>query len=245
MIIPAYTRLSTDETKQANSLAVQAQVLNTWAAVNNVTLDPELFFEDKESAIKVWFLDRPAAKAMLAWMRINRCDLFVATKTDRVFRDTEDGLRTLRILTDEGIRFRLLELPDMDFSTAAGKFIFTQMLAAARFEPDRRAERNAETTTYLRDQGKAISRDPFGWNSDDDGFLLPNKDEQATLQRIIHLTSDGLGARRIAAMFNRTQTPTKTGAQWHDSTVRGLIERGRIHDPLTGASVPLATILNP
>ena len=243
MIIPAYTRLSTNETKQANSLAVQAAVLNSWAQANGFVIDPGQFFEDKESAIKTWFLDRPAAARMLAWMRDNQCDTFVATKTDRVFRDTEDGLRTLRILTEEGIRFRLLELPDMDFTTAAGKFVFTQMLAAARFEPDRRAERNAETTAYLQEQGKTVSRSPFGWDTDEDGYLVPNTEEQNTLRFIVARATDGWGGRRIAQMLQRTDKPTKTGAPWHDSTVRGLLQKGRLFDPSTGKTITVRDYL--
>jgi hypothetical protein len=79
--------------------------------------------------------------------------------------------------------------------------------------------------TFLRRQNKRISRfAPFGWDFSGNGEdLLVNGHEQAAIARIKALRAAGWSLWRIARELK--DVPTKTGAPWSATVVRGILRR--------------------
>lgn len=96
---------------------------------------------------------RPAFRELLGRLRTG--DELVCCKLDRFARNAEDGLRTVRQLSDKGIIVNILNISRID-NSAVGKLTLTIMLAFAEFERSMILERTAA--------GKAIARTKNGFH---------------------------------------------------------------------------------
>lgn len=96
---------------------------------------------------------RPAFRELLGRLRTG--DELVCCKLDRFARNAEDGLRTVRQLSDKGIIVNILNIGRID-NSAVGKLTLTIMLAFAEFERSMILERTAA--------GKAIARTKNGFH---------------------------------------------------------------------------------
>ena len=81
-------------------------------------------------------------------------DELICCKLDRFARNAEDGLRTVRQLSDRGIVVNILNIGRID-NTAVGKLTLTIMLAFAEFERSMILERTAA--------GKAVAKTKAGY----------------------------------------------------------------------------------
>jgi site-specific DNA recombinase len=111
----------------------------------------------------------------------------------------------------------------IDTTTAAGRMIFAVLAVLADFERDQLSERTSNALQHKKTQGETISRDPFGYASDD-GKLVPVPQEQAALKTIVDLRSAGMGARKIAHYLNDQGIPPKRGRVWHPSSVASVLK---------------------
>lgn len=96
---------------------------------------------------------RPAFRNLLD--KLQAGDELVCCKLDRFARNAEDGLRTVRQLSDKGIVVNILNIGRID-NSAVGKLTLTIMLAFAEFERSMILERTAA--------GKAIARTKNGFH---------------------------------------------------------------------------------
>ena len=81
-------------------------------------------------------------------------DELICCRLDRFARNAEDGLRTVRQLSDRGIVVNILNIGRID-NTAVGKLTLTIMLAFAEFERSMILERTAA--------GKAVAKTKAGY----------------------------------------------------------------------------------
>lgn len=74
------------------------------------------------------------------------------------------------------------------------------------------------------DGGYAYGAPPFGFRVED-GELVPDEDEQDTLQRARALQKAGVSIREIATTLNEEGRSTKRGTRWHPTTVARVLGR--------------------
>ena len=67
------------------------------------------------------------------------------------------------------------------------------------------------------------NRPPFGYDAGEDGGLVVNAQEAATVRRIFDMCLDGVGSVRISNLLNAEGVPTKRGATWQPGTVRAIL----------------------
>jgi DNA invertase Pin-like site-specific DNA recombinase len=95
---------------------------------------------------------------MLINHQMERGDMLVVLKLDRLGRDNIDVQNTINLLTDKGIKVACLDLPVGDLSSSEGKLMLQMFSAFAEFERNRIRERTKEGLERAKAQGKKLGR---------------------------------------------------------------------------------------
>ncbi|OLO26793.1 resolvase [Alkalihalophilus pseudofirmus] len=172
MAIVGYARVSTKD----QELELQLDKLKEYGC--------EKIFMEKQSGAKS-DREEELAKA-LDYLRDG--DKLVVYKLDRLARSTFDLHKIAKDLKNKGIGLVFIK-EQIDFSTPAGKLMFTMIGAIAEFERDLIAERTAEGRERAKAQGKHMGR-----------IGKAEKDVQKALKLYAERVSNGLSVNDIVKM---------------------------------------------
>lgn len=90
---------------------------------------------------------RPAGSELLKTLKSG--DHVIFYNVERAFRNTEECLRAMRLMTEAGITIHFA-CEQFDFTTASGKFMCSVMAAAAAYQSDLTSERTKEALAIKR-----------------------------------------------------------------------------------------------
>ena len=152
-----------------------------------------------------------------------KCALVILSLS-RLSRSLRDSLAILeRVEKAGGTVISLTE--KIDSRSASGKLVTNMMMLLHNFEVNQLRERVTSTMTMLRQNQKRISRfTPYGYDLAENGEdLVENPLERAVIDRIKAMRAAGCSLWAIAAALD--DAPTKTGAKWSATVVRGILIR--------------------
>lgn len=89
---------------------------------------------------------------------LERNDVLVVLKLDRLGRDNIDVQKTIELLMERGIKIISLDLPVKDLTSAEGKLMLQMFSAFAEFEKARITERTNEGLKRAKQQGIRLGR---------------------------------------------------------------------------------------
>ena len=92
--------------------------------------------------------------------RMERGDVLVVTRLDRLGRDAIDVSATVGKLADMGVRVHCLALGGVDLTSSAGRMTMGVINAVAQFERDLLVERTRSGLARARSEGKRLGRPP-------------------------------------------------------------------------------------
>lgn len=92
--------------------------------------------------------------------RLERGDVLVVTKLDRLGRDAIDVGTTVRQLDAMGVRVHCLALGGVDLTSSAGRMTMGVINAVAQFERDLLIERTQSGLARARGEGRRLGRAP-------------------------------------------------------------------------------------
>lgn len=186
-------------------------------------------FEERAVSGSLPFASRPAGARLDA--RVGRGDVVLFPKLDRGFRSVRDALATIDGWAHRGVRAVFLDL-NLDYSTDAGRFMFTLIAAGAEFERARGRNRVIETMTGLKRRGRVLGQPPFGVRCVGRGdqrkrVLVPEQFELG--KQVVQWKLQGYSFGDIARHLNvnnvRRPTPVRGQAgnkpqnRWHEKAV--------------------------
>lgn len=116
----------------------------------------DYWFADEGISGKTHATQRPQFTAMLD--KIRDGETLVVTKLDRLGRDAEDVLRTVRSLAERKIEVVVLQLGKLDLGSSAGKLMLTMLAAVATMERDLLVERTQSGLARAKAEGKTLGR---------------------------------------------------------------------------------------
>ncbi|MEJ8476296.1 recombinase family protein [Roseibium algae] len=90
--------------------------------------------------------------------RMEKGDVLIVTKLDRLGRDAIDVSTTVAKLEDIGIRVHCLALGGVDLTSSAGKMTMNVINAVAQFERDLLIERTQSGLARAKAEGKMLGR---------------------------------------------------------------------------------------
>ena len=201
MALYAYTRVSTQaQADDGQSLEVQGRQLDGWALMTGQTIATT--FVERAVSGSVPIKDREAGGKL--WAKLQRGDVVVAAKLDRMFRSALDALQMVEELKERGVALVLLDLSMDPITNGLGKMFLTIAAAFAEAERDRIRERVATVKRDQRDRGRYLGgKIPYGFTVDAGGALQPVEAEQAVVERVKALKASGAVLRAIQADIER------------------------------------------
>lgn len=218
-----YRRVSTAEQTNGTSLDSQQAAIEAAATMRGETV-AHTFTDDGVSA-SIPFAKRPEGSAL--FKRVEAGDTIIATKLDRMFRNSLDALNTLDALRERGVDLVLLDLGTSSVTTnGIGRVLFTVMGAFAQFDRERIKERQAEGIAAKRAKnGHVGGLAPFGYCVEGEGKaarLIPDDREQATVARARILRAGGMTFRGIAQRLATEGHLSRAGTPLNPATVRAI-----------------------
>jgi DNA invertase Pin-like site-specific DNA recombinase len=203
----AYVRVSTTEqADEGASLAAQREALTTEATRRG--WDVEIVADEGFSASSVE--KRPGLVAALARLDAGQADALLSLRVDRLSRSVSDFAGLMTRAKRKGWALVALDL-GVDTSTPAGDLMANVLASVAQYERLVIGQRTREGMAQRKAEGVHLGR----------RRSLP-------MNVVAQIVSDhraGLSLAGIARQLNERSVATAHGgAQWHASTVRGVLK---------------------
>ncbi|GAB4969262.1 recombinase family protein [Mycobacterium avium subsp. hominissuis] len=149
--------------------------------------------------------------AAVAAIQAGLANVLVINAMDRATRDMLDGLKLLRQATIEG--WRVVGVDGTDSATVDTLVLNAKLLVA---EEERKliSKRTKQGLIAARQAGKQLGK--------------PSTIDRKTINQIVKLRNDGLGAKAIAKALTDKGVPAPRGPVWHFSTVRNVLKREEV-----------------
>ena len=196
MAIYGYCRVSTaKQAAEGESLDVQRRQIEGYALMHGLALDDVVIEEGMSGSIPV--AERPAAGPLFA--KLEKGDVIIAPKLDRLFRSALDALKVVEALRDRGVKLHLLDLGGDISGNGLSKLFLTIAAAFAEAERDRIRERIGQVKADQKARGRYLGgKVPFGFRRGESGELVPHEADQEAIREIIELRAEGKPLRAIA-----------------------------------------------
>ncbi len=196
MQVYGYIRVSTaEQAATGDSLDTQRNKVLGYALMQGWQL-ADVYVESGVSG-SVPLAERPAGAKLLGI--IEKGDVIVTPKLDRMFRSASDALGTLEEMKAQGVGLVMLDLGGDVTSNGISKMVFTILSAVAEQERDRIRERIREVKRHLASQGVyGGGKPPYGYDVVD-GRLVENEDQQRILSTMRGMRDNGDSYRMIGA----------------------------------------------
>ena len=196
MAIYGYCRVSTlRQANEGESLDVQRRQIEGYAQMHGFTLAGVLVEEGVSGSVPVE--DRPVGGPLFA--KLERGDIVIAAKLDRLFRSALDALKVVESLKQRGVKLHLLDLGGDIAGNGLSKLFLTIAAAFAEAERDRIRERIGQVKADQKARGRYLGgKVPFGFRRGDDGELVSHEAEQEAIREMAALRAEGEALRAIA-----------------------------------------------
>ncbi len=241
-----YIRGSTEE--QLNTLDVQRLAIERYTTSLDLDLC-EIVVDSGISGSSI-FMERPAVQKLIALMDAkDGCGRsigprqLVFTKLDRAFRSVLDCVQTIKLWSERGIAFHIIE-QRIDTSSAMGRAMLQMIAVIAELENGQRSERQRAAFVVMKEQGQRCGTIPYGWDvvtstrlsktrrQGED--LAPNAGEQAVLRLMLAMHAEGTSDNNIARFLNGKGIRAKRGGAWYGASVQSVREHARLHSVTPG-----------
>jgi putative DNA-invertase from lambdoid prophage Rac len=191
-----YCRVSTlRQANEGESLDVQRRQIEGYGLMHGLTIDGVLVEEGVSGSVPVE--ERPIGGQLFA--KLQRGDIVIAAKLDRLFRSALDALKVVESLKTKGVKLHLLDLGGDISGNGLSKLFLTIAAAFAEAERDRIRERVSQVKADQKARGRFLGGSvQFGYRITDDGALAPHEPEQEAIREIVAMKAQGLSLRAIA-----------------------------------------------
>ena len=217
-----YLRVSTDtQAEEGVSLAAQRSKLAAYADLYDIEL-VDIIVDSGASARS---LKRDGLQKALRLLESGQADAILVAKLDRLTRSIRDLARLIDSYFGGG-QFALLSVSEnVDTRSASGRLVLNLLASISQWEREVIAERTREALAHKRANGEATGGDaPFGYSKTEDGLLIPDNEEQRTLDLITQLRERSNSIRTISSYLNM-QGVAARGSRWHPTTIARLLRR--------------------
>jgi site-specific DNA recombinase len=215
--VATYSRISTDEERQPNSLEAQRVRLEAF-----VSSQPEWRIERRyEDQFTGTVIDRPALTRLLRDAKLGRFDVLLVYRVDRLARSIRGLAQIIDELDQAGVIFRSATEP-FDTGTPAGRMMVQMLGVFAEFERALIVERiTAGLERKAARGGWCGGRRPYGLDIAADRDHLERNPTEAPLVPVIfdRYVNGQHGSSMLAKWLNESGYRTKNGRLWSAASV--------------------------
>jgi putative DNA-invertase from lambdoid prophage Rac len=185
MAVYGYCRVSTlKQSDEGESLELQQRQLEGYAHMHGLKITKIEIEKGVSGSIPVE--ERKVGGPLFA--RLEKGDIVIAAKLDRLFRSALDALNVVASLKERGVFLHLLDLGGDIAGNGLSKLFLTIAAAFAEAERDRIRERIGQSKADHKARGRYLGgKIPFGWRRGDAGELVAVEAEQEAIREMIRL----------------------------------------------------------
>lgn len=146
--------------------------------------------------------DRSGYRKLMERVKNEETDAVVVRSVTRVARDMRDLYSTVDDLVENGCGLYIMndgiEIPPGEDLGMRDKILFNTFALAAELEAEMIRERTLEGLRAAEKAGKWTSRPPYGFTTDDDGYLQPTDEFNQAVRAIRAVEDKGMSDRKAA-----------------------------------------------
>ena len=199
-----YARVST----QDQDLSHQRDNLLTYAREQGFDVRQEHVLADKSTGTNT---DRSGYRELLELVESGAVDAIVVRSITRIGRNMRDVHATVGRVTDAGAGLYVkndgLEIAPGDEMEMRDKILLNTLAMAAELEAEMIKQRTVEGLRAAEQAGKWTTRPPYGFTTDDDGYLRPTEEYAQAVEAIHAVEREGWSHRKAA---RHTGVPRRT-----------------------------------
>ena len=221
--VAAYCRVSTDSTEQKHSYEAQKLYFTNLYANSDeyvfAGVYADLGITGTETAI------RPEFNRLLDDCSKGLIDRVVCKSISRFARNTKDCLLALRELKKLNVSV-MFEKEGIDAARISDEIMITVMEGLAQ-EESMSISRNVRWSLKRKMAAGTlgIARVPYGYHKNENSVIEIEPKTAAVVRRIYELYLSGMGARKIAVLFNDENIPSPTGKRWSNATILKMLSQ--------------------
>ena len=230
--VAAYCRVSTDSEEQM--LSYDAQVSEYKNKIENTPewQMVEIYADAGISGTNV--KNRVAFNRMIADCKAGKIDLIITKSISRFARNTVDCLEHVRKLKHIGVEV-FFEKENIYSFDSKMELVLTLLSSIAQ-EESRNISENTKwgLKKRMRDGKAIVNCNRFmGYDKDENGQLIINKEEAKVVERIFREYTGGKGVAAICRGLECDRIPTVSGKyKWYDSVIRRMLRNEKYYGEL-------------
>lgn len=178
---------------------------------------------------------RPGFEAMLSAVEAGKAQIIVAWDLTRLQRSRRDEVRLYEVCQKHNMRLALINGAELDFQSAAGRFVADSLGSVARLEIELKSDRQIRASRQAAEAGKRVGgRRPFGYEPD--GVTI-RPAEAAAVKAGYEMVLAGVPLAEIARRWNgdgfttgqarRKQGHEGMPSPWQAYSVRMVLRNAR------------------
>lgn len=189
-------------------------------ATNSLGISPRNLRVLRDNGTEARNDDSSSYQRLLDLVTNGKISRVIVTDAARLGKNIHDLHRIVTEFTDDGVAVHVI---DVGLQVGDSEFGATSRTSAETLEMAKDLERSIKSgrtkdgVVLAQEQGSHIGRPPFGFDSDGNGGLVPNKDFETALEVI----------ERIKAGSSKRSTAKKAGTT--RSTVSNIIEQEQLY----------------
>ena len=220
--VAAYARVSTDNLDQKESLDAQKKHYEMYIKAHSTWEFAGLYFDEGVSGTKSE--TRNGLQNMLRDCNAGKINYILTKSVSRFARNTVDCLQIARNLKDKGI-FIYFEKEHIDTGNMDSELMLSIFSSFAAEESISISE-NEKWAIRKRFQDGTYKQSylPYGYVKNENGEMIPDKQEAEIVRWIFDLAINGHSTHSICKLLRERNVPTRKGGKWSSSTVRDMLK---------------------
>ena len=217
-----YTRVSTSkQAEEGGSLAAQREAILRHTVLSGY----ELVGISEDAGISGGKGEdkRPGLAEALSAIRDGSVEVLIVTHADSLARSIDETGHVRVEVKRAGGRVDVIsEVKDDPIRQAVDRML-------AELEMIRGSQRMASWNAARKAKGLPAGPPPFGYRLGDDGRLVADESQRATVDRVLRLRRRGKTLRAIADAMNTAKVPAPRARKWNPMTVSLILKREAAH----------------
>lgn len=222
--VAAYCRVSTDQEDQLHSFDAQVDYYTKYIEEHENYAMAGIYADEGISGTNT--RKREQFKKMIADCEAGKVDLVITKSISRFARNTQDCLMYSRKLKNLGIGI-IFEKENINTLDSTGELLFTILSSLAQDE-SRNISENCKWGIRTKFKNGELHLNTFkflGYDKDENGRLVINKEEAKTIRRIYEEFLGGRNPQEIAKGLEEDKVPGCQGqTKWYATTVIGILK---------------------
>ena len=223
--VAAYCRVSTDQEDQLHSFEAQVEYYTKYINEHENYEMAGIYADEGISGTNT--KKREQFKKMIADCEGGKIDLVITKSISRFARNTQDCLAYSRKLKNLGIGI-IFEKENINTLDSTGELLFTILSSLAQDE-SRNISENCKWGIRTKFKNGEMHLNTFkflGYDKDENGKLVINKEQAKTVRRIYRDFLIGINPAQIAKELTEEKVPGCLGqTKWYPSTVIGILKQ--------------------